>query len=252
MRLSSAPFVLCLILAACSNGKPTDDTDIVGDTDAMADTDVEVPGDTDVPEDTDVAALPGTPLTLSNPSFESQNLDAGTGVFQGSKGASISIPGWTFYLGTTLSGVGVARPNAVSFDAVEPLASPADGTHLAYMDARDGEPGQTSDAHLIHAVTHNVAAGETIHARMAFGTRLDNTLVSPHPIVKLQLIVDEVIVGETVVTMPAPGAWVDVGVDYEVPSAISTFTVSAIAYQPDVGTVAYWQTYVDNLRVSIE
>lgn len=264
MRWSSAPFVLGLILAACSTGtSDTDsdantdadtdaDTDSDADTDADTDADEDSDADTEEPEDTGLGPMVGTPVTLANPSFESQNLSAEGGVYQGSMTASISIPSWTFYLGTVLSGVGVTRPNAASFNAVEPMASPADGTHVAYLDARNGEPGETSDAHLIHAVNQSVAAGETIHARMAFGTRLETSVVSPHSVVKLQIVVGESIVSETVVTMPEPGEWVDVAVAYEVPSAIDAFTVSAIAWQPDVGTVAYWQTYVDNLRVTVE
>lgn len=260
MRWFSAPLVFSLVLSACSNGKSDDtDTDAAGDTDVSADTDEttsqDTDGDTDVSEDTDLAPMLGTPVVLTNGSFEDQGLAAGGGVFQNngaSRAPGLLIPGWTFYLGTAYSGVGVARPNAVSFDAVEPLASPAEGTHVAYLDARGGFAGESSDAHVTHTLSQLVDAGSVIHARMAFGTRLDNDVVSPHSVVKLQLLVDSGIVAETVVTMPAPGSWTDVEVSYEVPSAIGSFTVSAIAYQADMGTVAYWQTYLDNLRVTIE
>lgn len=217
---------------------------------AACDTPADPDGDEPVED-----VLPGTPITLTNASFEDSELDAGVEQIQRRDRAAattLEIPGWIYVIEDDISGVGLIRPTSERLGAAEPLAAPAKGRIAALLDTTGADGAAAGRLTLGQPVPEVFAAGDRVYARMAFASRADDPSVPAHASARLVLAVDKVEVA-SIPAAPSPDGWADVTVEHEITAeqAGLDVVVAVIVEQADVGD-AQVQTYVDHLRVTVE
>lgn len=249
------PLPLLLLLVACDAG--VDDPKSMGETNETDETETLDPTETDETEppdtdDSDVLVGP-TLIVLANASFEDQDLDAGTENFQERYAGApvVEVPGWSVAGLSFSSTFGVTRPSVGLFPTVEPLPSPAAGNHALYFDARDadGVSGQsradtTSDL-------GRVEAGRTYTLTVAVGHRSSGTLL--HDELLLAFTADGQQVASVAAALPAAGTWADSTLTWTPDSSVAgqALGVRLVATTAQSASI-YYQTYVDNVRLTVE